>query len=191
MHSGLFKRFNLSLVTAPVIQQANGATVATETMGDGQQLFIQTLLPQNATATSVNGAANLNPIAELEPTQFIYTVQDPANPSSTRFLHVLQGANSGVSMAGAAYVQSASGTPFDGAAFGTTEVFFPVSTGTPFAGTTLPAAAGVHSATVTGLAPNTGYSVTVTPGSAGSSIAIAAGPGSAVSDAAGVIQVSF
>src|SRR4029077_15058429 len=50
IHPNLFKRFNLSLVTNPVI---NGK-VATETLASGQQLFIQTLLPQSATASPMN-----------------------------------------------------------------------------------------------------------------------------------------
>jgi hypothetical protein len=66
--AGLFKRFNLSLVNPPATLTANGVTTSTETMNDGQQLFIQTLLPQNAATSFFNGAAQLNPIAELEPT---------------------------------------------------------------------------------------------------------------------------
>ena len=65
-----FKRFNLSLQTNPVI---NGH-VATEVLPSGQQLFMQTLLPANATASAVFAANNLNPIAQLEPTQYIMTV---------------------------------------------------------------------------------------------------------------------
>ena len=94
IHPGLFKRFNLSLVTNPAI---NGKT-ATEVLSSGQQLFMQTLLPQNAAISARYAAGDLNPIAQLEPTQYIMTVQDPTNPIDTRFLHVLQGADSGVAM---------------------------------------------------------------------------------------------
>ena len=77
INRGLFKRFNLSLVTNPVLT----GNVATETMADGQQLFVQTLLPTSPSAHElVYAAGNLNPIAELEPTQYILTVQDPTNP---------------------------------------------------------------------------------------------------------------
>jgi uncharacterized repeat protein (TIGR02543 family) len=185
--SGLFKRFNLSLVNPPVTQVgANGSTITTETMNSGQQLFVQTLLPQNASASFFNGAATLNPIAELEPTQYIYQVQDPAKPSSTRFLHVLQGANSGASMVAASYVQSTTGTPFDGAVFGANAVFFPVSTSTPFAGVTLTLPAGVHTVMVAGLAPgNYTYSV------AGGVITIGAGGTSAATDSAGLLTITF
>jgi hypothetical protein len=190
-HSGLFKKFNLSLVNAPVTQVSNGVTVATDTLNDGQQLFIQTLLPRNASATYFNGAAQLAPIAELEPTQFIYQVQDPANPATTRFLHVLQGADAGAAMAAAAYLQTSAGTAFDGAQFGSTEVWFPVSTATAFVGATFPAPAGVHSAMVTGLAPNTSYGFSVQSAGNGSTIVLSVGGSGAVTDAAGVLTVTF
>jgi hypothetical protein len=75
--------------------------------------------------------------------------------------------------------------------FGTDAVFFPVSTGTPFAGTTLPVPGGVHTALVTGLAAGTSYVVTVTPGTTGNVIVVSPGAGAATADAAGVLQVSF
>jgi len=98
-------------------------------MASGQQLFVQTLLPVNPSLTSFYGPATMRPgaLADLEPTQYVYQVQDPTLPLDTRFLHVLQGADSGAQMPAATYVQSTSGTPFDGAAFGATAVCFPVS----------------------------------------------------------------
>ena len=83
---GLFKRFNLSLVTNPVI---NGK-VATETTPNGQHLFVQTLLPMNASESAVYAAGNLNPIAQLEPTQYVFTVEDATRPTDVRFLHILR-----------------------------------------------------------------------------------------------------
>jgi hypothetical protein len=183
--SGLFKRFNLSLVTNPVI---NGK-VAIETMASGQRLFIQTLLPQTTSANAVYGAGKLNPIAELEPTQYIYTLQDPANPTDTRFLHVLQGANPGAAMAPAVYLQSSGGAAFDGAAFAGAAVYFPVIGGGTFAGTTLSAPAGVHTMLVTGLAPNAAYGVVIAPGG-GATVSIAAAAGS-TTDGAGVLRLTF
>ncbi|GEM_PF-720623 len=185
-HAG-FKRYNLCLVNAPVTTTgANGATISTETMSDGQQLFMQTLLPMNAATSYVNGASQLNPIADLEPTQFIYTVQDASNPTSTRFLHVLQGADAGASMVAATYVQSTSGTAYDGAVFGANAAFFPVSTTTPFGGVTLTLPAGVHTVMVAGLAPGAGYTVQVS----GGVITIAAG-GSSMADVAGLLTVTY
>jgi hypothetical protein len=186
--SGLFKRFNLSLVNPPVTQVgANGSTVTTETLNSGQQLFVQTLLPQNASASFFNGVATLNPIAELEPTQYIYQVQDPTNPASTRFLHVLQGANSGAAMVAATYVQSTGGTPFDGAVFGANAAFFPVSTSVAFAGTTLPVPNGVHTVMVAGLTPGAGYTATFV---ANNVVTLAAG-GASMADSAGLLTLTF
>src|SRR6202011_661286 len=102
MTAGLFKRFNLSLVTNPVI---NG-NVATETTPNGQHLFVQTLLPMNASESAVYAAGNLNPIAQLEPTRYVFSVEDPTLPTDVRLLHLLQGADPSAPMAQASYLQS-------------------------------------------------------------------------------------
>jgi hypothetical protein len=187
LHAGLFKQIHLSLVNPPVI---NG-NVATETMPDNQQLFIQTLLPLAPALSSFNGAANLNPIADLEPTQFIYQVADPALPTDTRFLHVLQGADPGAPMTPATYVQSTSGTSFDGAVFGSAAVFFPVSTALPFAGTTVSVPAGVQTLLVTGLASGAVYGLTIQPNGSGNVVTVATSGTGGVADAAGVLELSF
>jgi len=185
-HAGLFKRFNLSFVTNPVLD----GNAATATMASGQQLFVQTLLPLSPSASAVYAAGNLNPIAELEPTRYIYTVEDPARPADVRFLHVLQGADPGEPMIAATYLQSTSGTLFDGASFGTTAVYFPVEGDGSFAGTTVLAPAGVHALLVTGLQPNGSYTITIQPGGGGSAIGISPGPGVAA-DPAGLLSLSF
>jgi len=182
-HSGLFKRFNLSLVTNPAIS----GNTATETLASGQQLFIQTLLPHTPAISAAYAAGNLNPIAQLEPTQYILTVEDPSKPSDTRFLHVLQGADPGVAMAPATYLQSTAGTPFDGAAFGTTAAYFPVNSTGTFTGTTLPVPAGVHTLLVTGLTANSSYTATLQPNG---TVTIAAGTGTSA-DGAGVLRLIF
>jgi hypothetical protein len=182
VHTGLFKRFNVALVTNPAV---TGNTV-TETMPDGQHLFMQTLLPLKPAITYFNGASSLEPLAELEPTQFILQVQDPNDPADTRFLHVLQASDSGVSMAAATYLESTAGTAFDGAQFSGVAVYFPFSTGAAFTATTLPAPAGVHTVMVTGLTPGAGYSVTF----AQNAITVAPG-GNSMPDAAGVLVISF
>jgi hypothetical protein len=155
--TGLFKGFNLSLVNTPTIV----GNVATETMADGQQLFIQTLLPLNPTITSTYAAGLLNPIALLEPTQYVLTVQDSTLPTDTRFLHVLQGANPGAAMASASYLTSSSGTAFDGAAFAGMAVYFPTKTTSGLVATTLPAPASVSTMYIAGLTPSESYGVFV------------------------------
>lgn len=187
LNTGLFKRFNLSLVTNPTI---NG-NVATETLPSGQQLFVQTLLPHNASASAVYAAGNLTTIAELEPTQYVFTVEDPTLPADTEFLHVLQGADAGVAMTPAVLVQSTSGAPFDGAAFGSAAVYFPVIRNQPFTGTSYSAPAGVHQMLLTGLTPNTTYAVSVQPVGSGNTISVDVGSTGVVTDAAGVLSLSF
>ncbi len=187
MNAGLFKRWNLTLIANPVI---NGK-VAVETLPSGQQLFVQSLLPADSTITARNVLADLTLVAELEPGKYVMTIQDPSLPADTRFLHVLQGADAGATMVPAAYLQSAGGTAFDGAAFGSTAVYFPVSATTPFAATSFTAPAGVHTLIVTGLAPNSAYGVAAQISGTGHLIHITPGAPGATTDAAGLLSVSF
>jgi hypothetical protein len=181
--SGTFKRFTLSLIANPSIT----GNTATETLASGQRLFVQTLLPANATLTADSPTAQFPYLAELEPTQYILTVEDTTKPSDVRFLHVLQGANAGAPMAQATRVQSAGGASFDGAIFANAAVYFPVYANTVFVSTTLPLPAGVTTMLVAGLAPNTSYSASVQSGNA---VTITAGTGT-TTDAAGVLRLTF
>jgi hypothetical protein len=183
LNTGLFKRFNLSLVTNPSIQ----GNTAVETLASGQQLFVQTLLPLNASIAARYALGDLSQVAELEPTQYVMTVQDLSNPVDTRFLHVLQGADAGSPMAAATYVKSTAGVAFDGAVFGSSAVYFPVNAGGGFTGTSLPAPAGVHTMLVAGLSANAPYGVSV----AGGVATISAGGSDAVTDGAGLLRVVF
>lgn len=187
LNPGLFKRFSLSLVTNPSL---NG-NVATETLASGQKLFVQSLLPNNPSLTGAFAAGNLNPIAQLEPTKYILTVEDPGKPADTRFLHVLQGADPGASMVPAAYSRSASGTAFDGAVFGTLAVYFPVASSGSFAGTALPVPSGVHTVIVAGLAAKSPYTVVTQTGASGRLVIVTPGVAGAVADSAGVLTLSL
>lgn len=184
--TGLFKNWTMSMAANPQI----AGNSATETMPDGQQLFVQTLLPAAPSLSSFNGAAQLSPVADLEPMQYIYQVQDPSNPSDTRFLHILQGADPGTPMALANYLQSTSGTDFDGASFASYAVFFPQNTATAFSGTTLNVPLGVHTVVVTGLAANTGYGVSAQAAPGADTITISPN-GTTMTDNAGVLTVSI
>jgi hypothetical protein len=188
LHSGLFKRFNLNLVTNPVVS----GKVATETMPSGQQLFLQTLLPQNPSISSSETATRLSLVAGLEPTQFTLVVEDLAQPTDERFLHVLQGADPGAQMSAATHVQSMSGTVFDGAAVAGCAVYFLNDTSAQFVGTSLDVPANVHNLYVTGLAPNTAYSVGVLPSGSGAiMVSITPGGAGATTDGAGVLHYSL
>jgi hypothetical protein len=115
------------------------------------------------------------------------TVEDPSHPTDTRFLHVLQGADSGASMVPAMRLQSSQGTAFDGAAFGSVVVYFPVSASGGFAATTFPAPAGTHTMLVTGLTPGASYGVQVQ----GGSVVVTPGGSGGSADSAGVLRVTF
>ena len=184
-HSG-FKKFNMNFVSAP---QING-NVATATTPNGQHLFVQTLLPQSPTTTSALTSQNLNPVAELEPTRFTMTVQDPSLPKDTRFLHVIQAANGGVTMVPATYLTSTSGTAFDGATFGNTAVFFPTNAGA-VAATTFSVPSSVHSLLIGGLVVNGGYTVTTQATAGGVTITITPNAAGTKADSAGLLTVSF
>jgi hypothetical protein len=184
---GLFKRWNLTLITNPVIS----GNTATETLASGQQLFVQTLLPANPTITARYAVSDLTTVAELEPSQYVMTVQDASNPIDARFLHVLQGANSGAAMVPAVYLQSSSGTAFDGAAFGSTAAFFPVSASAQIVTTVLTVPAGVHTLFVAGLASSTAYGGSVVANGSGHAVTITPGTSGATTDPAGLLQLTF
>ncbi|HWD37643.1 MAG TPA: hypothetical protein VG944_02260 [Fimbriimonas sp.] len=186
-HAGLFKRYNLSMVTNP---QISGRT-ATETLPSGQQLFVQTLLPASPTITSAFLANTLNPIAELEPTQYVMTVEDTSKPTDTRFLHVLQGANKGASMVKATYLTNSSGTAFDGASFGTMAVFFPTNSTGGFVSTKFVVPIAVKTLLITGLTPSATYGVTKSVGATAVTVTVNPSGAGATADSAGLLSISL
>lgn len=185
-HAG-FKRFNLSTVTKPTVV----GNVAQEVTASGQQLFVQTLLPANPTYTQFNGAVLMNPLAWGEPSRYIMQIEDATKPTDTRFLNVLQGADAGAPMVAASYLQSTSGTLYDGTVFGSDAVFFPVKSTVPFAGTTFNVATGVHNLYVTGLTAGGSYSVNIQTTASGTVITIAPAVSGTMADTAGLVKVTF
>lgn len=186
-HTGLFKTFNMCLATSPAIS----GNVAIETMGDGQKLFVQSLLPSNATLTARNAAGDLNPHSDLDPMNYVLTVEDKSLPTDTRFLHVLQGSDPSGKMVSAAYVASKSGTSFDGSVFGSAAVFFPEKANASFTTTTFTVPTAVTFFIVTGLKANAGYTVTVTKGSTTKTVTLAVGGTAVVADGAGLVKTGI
>lgn len=186
-HTGLFKRFNLSVINNPTIQ----GNVAVETLNSGQQLFVQTLLPAAPSITAAYTAGNLSPIAQMEPTRYILTVEDPNRPAVTRFLHVLQGADAGTGMVAATYLQSTQGTAFDGAVFGNSAVFFPTQANASVTTTNFLVPSSVHTLLLTGLNPGSGYGLSVQSGSNGTQIVLTPGGTGATADSAGLLKATF
>lgn len=162
LHNG-FKRFNLTLTAAPSIDQTNHA--ATVTTPGHQRLFVQTLLPANATTSFVPidhdpaSPAGVTAIAELEPGIGRLVVEDASNPTDIRFLHVIQAADLTGDRLPTAAVATTAGNAFSGAIVGTDVVLFPVNYGETFAGTSyrVPLTARKHH--VGGLTPGATYSV--------------------------------
>ena len=182
--SGLFKRFNLALVAHPAIS----GPLAKETMASGQQLFIHTLLPHHFSTSVREADTDLNPIADLEPTKYVLTVEATADPKDIRFLHVLEGADRGVSATTVTGFSSTSGTVFDGALVGSTALLFlHDDTQAPvFVQTVYSEPSTVTENLVAGLKPATGYTVTMQTSAGKVQVTIHAG-GTVKTDAAGVL----
>jgi len=187
IHSGLFKTFNLSLATSPTI---NG-NVAKETMADGQVLFVQSLLPQDATLTSRYAAGDLNPHSEFDPMNYVLTVQDKTLPEDTRFLHVLQGSNANAKMVPAVYLQSKTGTLFDGVVFGTSAVFFTNKADASVTTSTFTVPTSVTTFIVTGLKANASFKVSTQASANTVTVTLTPGGTGNVSDAAGLLMVTI
>ena len=156
--SGKFKRWWLQLPNSATV---NGRQ-ATMTTAASQQLFVTTLLPTDAVLTAVNTNEQIinETAATDDPMKVRLRVDAPGNPQSVRFLHLLQGADSGASADTTALVRSADNR-FEGAIVANTVTLFPVNR-EPVATTlqyTVPA--GVVKHFVTGLKPSVGYTVVV------------------------------
>jgi len=184
IHPNLFKTFNFNTATPPVTT----GNVTTETTGDGQQLFVQTLLPLNPSIATINGAATLYSASDLEPMVYVTTVQDPTLPIDARFLHVFEGANPGVAMTAASYSKSTTGTAFDGAVFGSSAVFFPVKLGA-ISATTFTVPASVGKLMIAGLTPGASYGASQTVTSAGLVLTLTPGGSGYTADNAGLLTV--
>ncbi|HEY2775030.1 MAG TPA: hypothetical protein VGK20_13365 [Candidatus Binatia bacterium] len=179
--SGLFKRFNLSLVAQPT----EAGNVLTETTGSGQHLFVTSLLPAGATIAT-SPIPNIG-LAELEPSRYQVRIEDPSDPSDVRFLHVLQGADAGSSADPASLVQSTSGTAFDGVVVHGTAALFLRDSSAMFAGTTYVVPSSTVQHYISGLSPGTGYAVATQ--TVGSALQVTVSPDGtdAYADSAGVL----
>jgi hypothetical protein len=186
-HPGLFKRFNLTVIGNPVI---TGSLTTTTTPG-GQHLYINSLLPNTSTTTvtaTLVTAAGITSIADLEPSTNKVTVEDTANPTDTRFLHVLQAGDAGGRAEPTSLIQSTAGTAFDGAVVSglNTVVLFKRDMATAFGGVTFSVPASTAHIYVTGLAAGTGYSVSEAASGQSNQVTVTLG-GAITTDQAGVL----
>jgi hypothetical protein len=184
--AGLFKRFNLALTATPSVVATPTGNIVMMTTAKHQHLYITPLLPVGSTITSVPVGAELNPIAQLEPVNHRIVLENPADPTDVRFLHVLEGADQNKAADPAVVVPSGAGTAFDGALVLDTIVMFKRDVAVPFASVTYSVPDTTAHHYVTGLSPNTGYLVTTQI--ANNTIQVTIAPGGAVlSDSAGVL----
>lgn len=184
--AGYFKRFNLQLPNNATIS----GNLTTATTAGGQKLFVQTLLPANASLTVIDPVAageNDNP-AEGEPMQFRLKVEDLTKPADTRFLHVIQGADATGAPIAAQLLTQDAGTSFQGVLVGSTAIWFPytlLNSGNPFASLTYTVPSSVSSF-VCGLTPQTGYTVSKKTVSGGIQVTVTPG-GNSMTDSAGLL----
>lgn len=185
---GRFKRFWLSLTDpAPTI---NG-NLTTSVTPNGQQLFITTLLPNPATLQIVTDDPTLESWApaENDVTAVRLMVEAPGGPTSARFLHVLEGADSGATASPAALIESSGGVPFAGALVAGTAVLFPVDLNTPFTTLTYQVPANTTAHLITGLVPGAGYGVTIQDNGVLLTVTITPNGSDATADSGGVLAV--
>jgi hypothetical protein len=179
----LFKQFNLNFITPPSIA---GNTIAETTPG-GQQLFVQTLLPADATITYVP-LNSITTISEEEPTVGRVVIQDPNNPVTTHFLHVLEGADAKATPDVVAHVASSSGNAFEGATVRGVAVLFPVNAlSNNFTSVTYSVPIGVTNHYIAGLSPGAAYAIHQTVAGGSQQVTVTPGAG-LVADSAGLLS---
>jgi hypothetical protein len=180
--AGRFKRAWWQLPTAPTL---NG-TQATMTTLTGQQLFITALLPEGATLMVPNPADDNvgETVARNEPMTQRLRVDAP-DSATVRFLHVLEGADSGTAAQPTTVIRSSAGTAYEGAAVAGAVVMFPMNSGDTFTETTYTAPAG-STHYITGLTPGAGYDVTITANGGNFTVTVRPG-GPLIADSGGVV----
>jgi hypothetical protein len=185
---GRFKRFWLNFPAEAVVE----SNLSTMTTATGQQLVISTLLPPDAevSAEPAEPLTDTGEVAAGEPMQFRLRVEAPGGPSTTRFLHVLQGVDAGGSASEAVLVESASGTAYAGALVHGTAVLFPVDLGDEVSELTYTVPADTARHLITGL--TTGGDYDVETQADGSDLLVTIRPGSTVTaDDGGVLVLDL
>lgn len=185
VHNG-FKRFNLTLTATPTLDPANHrATVVTP---KGQYFFVHSLLPANGTMTYVAEDGTLTNVSQLEPSKGRLVIEDTTNPTSTRFLHVLQGADAASAQLVPVLLNSTAGDPFTGAIIGNQVALFAVNYGANTNGTAYSAPLATTKHHLSGFAPGAHYSVIAVQNGANADIAVQpSATGAFTADTAGLL----
>ncbi|MBW2733183.1 MAG: hypothetical protein JRH20_12390 [Deltaproteobacteria bacterium] len=156
---GRFKRFWMQLPSNAVVQ---GKSIGATTLG-GQELFVTTVLPEDATLEVASSGGN--PAPNVLMTHRL-KVETPSPRLRERFLHVVQGGDSGATRDAPTLIRSTSTPAYVGVVVAKTAVLFPAefptATGNDVVEYTVPA--DVTRQVVSGLEPGGGYTVTVESG---------------------------
>ena len=185
--AGYFKRFWLNFSTLPVIVGKR----ATATTPEGQKFYVTSVLPANAALSTSNATQNdvgYEQQASGERMKYRLRVEAPGEPAEAEFLHVLQGADAGVSAVTPQLLQSQSGNAFEGVILDDVAVLFPKDLGLNES-VTYRVPAGVQKHIVTGLPAGTNFSTTVTQVGAETEITIDSGGGCSCTDDGGVLKL--
>ena len=159
------------------------------TTEQGQRLIVSSVLPQNAVLSAISQRPNdqgWDETADGELMKYRLKVEAPGGPQNVRFLHVLQGADSGVNADVATLIQSTAGTSYDGAVVHGNAVLFPVNALASVASIQYSVPVGLTKNYVTGLIPNGAYTVTSSPVSGVVQITVTTG-GNMIADSGGVL----
>lgn len=183
--AGKYKRTYLNFAQSPTVTNNKFATLNTP---GGQSIRVDCLLP-NSSTTSIHTDMpsttwSYNESTPEEPMHYRLITEDTNNPQSCRFLNVLQAADAGTNLGGAASIPS-SGSPYNGAFLKGTAVFFAKTPGQTFSGLQYSVPSITTSHFVTGLVPGAGYKVAKSILGVSLSVTITTG-GTTVADAAGM-----
>jgi gliding motility-associated-like protein len=157
-----YKQFWMSLPNQATVT----GKVATVPAANNQYLHITNLLPANAVITPKNythdGDANgYDEPAANDPMTHRLMVEDPSNPLSVRFLHVLQGRDQAQPALPASWVATTD-NQYEGATVGERLILFKRDLNTVYPATLEFAAPGqVESVILTGIRPLTSYAVSI------------------------------
>jgi hypothetical protein len=181
-----FKRFNLNLPTQAMVT-GNLTSVMTNS---GQQLFVNTLLPEGAAPAVEKPAPLYGDAATDEPMAYSLRVEAPGNPQKVRFLHVLQGADPGATPDRVQLVRTTVGTPFEGAVLKNIVTLFPVDLAARFTSIQYGVPANTRTHRITGLTAKAGYRVTVETIGPEFRVMVTAGGSDKFADEGGVLEFS-
>lgn len=151
MTEGRFKRFWLNLPAEATIA-GNRTSMTTAA---GQSLVVTTLLPPDAAISAAPAPAETSDEpAEGETMTHRLLVEAPGGPADVRFLHVLQGLDSGVDAGAAELIQVDGETPYVAILINRTVILFPERVGTTPQELAYDAPADTEGHLITGLIPD-------------------------------------